>query len=133
MADLSRSAKKFGGWPCRDHGLEIVRHQHPLGLHVTENCEREAGASLAAPACSAHVIAGKRLAVLISNCHRKLRHQYRRSPLWAMVSDITGHGSTYSVEICLQCGYDPNQNCGLENLKASAPNAGAEPRRDCEL
>lgn len=51
-----------------------------------------------------------------------LRHRYRKTPLWAMVSDITSHGSTYSVEICLQAGYDPNQNCGSEKLKASAPN-----------
>lgn len=69
-----------------------------------------------------HVISGKRLACLIANCHRLLRHKYRKTPLWAMVRDITSHGSTYSVEICLQAGYDPNQNCGVAKLKASAPN-----------
>ncbi len=71
---------------------------------------------------SAHVIGGNRLACMIANCHQLLRHKYRKTPLWAMVSDITGHGSTYSVEICLQAGYDPNQNCGLAKLKASAQN-----------
>ena len=75
------------------------------------------------PAGSAHVIAGNRLACLIANCHQMMRHRYRKTPLWAMVSDITSHGSTYSVEICLQAGYDPNQNCGSAKLKASMPNA----------
>jgi hypothetical protein len=73
--------------------------------------------TLAPDTVKTHIIEGNRLAIMISNCHRLLRHKYRNSPLWAMVSDITGHGSTYSVEICLQCGYDPNQNCGCEKLK----------------
>ena len=64
-----------------------------------------------------HVIAGNRLACLISNCHRLLRGKYKGSPLWAMVSDITSHGSTYSVEICLQSGYDPNQKCSVKELR----------------
>ena len=80
---------------------------------------QKACAGFAASGGSAHVIAGNRLACLIANCHRLLRHKYRSSPLWAMVSDITSHGSTYSVEICLQAGYDPNQTCGVKTLKAS--------------
>lgn len=64
-----------------------------------------------------HVIEGARLRSLIFNCHSLLRHKYRKSPLWAMVSDITGHGSTISVEICVQCGFAPGQDCGQKELE----------------
>jgi len=68
-----------------------------------------------------HVIAGRRLTCAIANCHRMLRHRYRKSPLWALVSDITGHGSGHSIEICLQCGYDPHGSAGLKTLKLKSP------------
>ncbi len=92
-------------------------------MNTETTLERPAIPPLPPATGSAHVIGGNRLACLIANCHRLLRHKYRKTPLWAMVSDITSHGSTYSVEICLQAGYDPNQNCGVAKLKASAPNA----------
>jgi hypothetical protein len=91
-------------------------------MNDQETLSAERGADSGAARGSAHVIAGNRLACLIANCHRMMRHRYRRTPLWAMVSDITSHGSTYSIEICLQAGYDPNQNCGSAKLKASVPN-----------
>lgn len=65
----------------------------------------------------AHVIEGVRLRCLIANARRLLRRQYRTSPLWALVSDLTGHGATVSGEICRQCGYDPMQLCGTKDLQ----------------
>jgi hypothetical protein len=73
-----------------------------------------------------HVIAGKRLTCLISNAHRLLKGRYRQSPLWALVSDLTGNGSTTSVDICRAAGFDPSQPCGSKYLKTIAVNHGAE-------
>jgi hypothetical protein len=67
---------------------------------------------------SAHVITGQRLTCLISNAHRLLKRRYRSSPLWAMMSDLTGNGSTIAAEICRAAGYDPSQPCGAKYLKA---------------
>lgn len=67
-----------------------------------------------------HVIAGQRVTCLISNAHRLLKARYRKSPLWAMVADLTGNGSATSAEICQAAGYDPSQPCGAKYLKASA-------------
>ena len=47
---------------------------------------------------SAHVIAGQRLTCLISNAHRLLKGRYRKSPLWSLVADLTGNGSTTSTQ-----------------------------------
>lgn len=93
---------------------------------MSNDCNRErevnGGTPFAEARGLAHVIGGNRLACLIANCHRLLRHKYRQSPLWSMVADITGHGSTISCEICKQAGYDPHQSCGAKDLKRSAPN-----------
>ena len=62
-------------------------------------------------------ISGTELEKLIENCHRLLRAQYRTSPLWALVSDITGHAASFACDICVQCGYNPNQPCGAEKLQ----------------
>ena len=64
-----------------------------------------------------HVIAGPRLACLISNAHRLLKARYRKAPLWALVADLTGNGSLTSAEICRAAGYNPNQPCGAKYLK----------------
>lgn len=63
------------------------------------------------------VIEGRHISALISNAHRLLGHHYRRTPLWALVSDLTGHGSTMSCRLCKEAGYDPCQPCGPEKLK----------------
>ena len=39
-----------------------------------------------------------------------MRNKYRNIPLWAFVSDITGHGSGYSSQICHECGWVPDQD-----------------------
>lgn len=67
-----------------------------------------------------HVITGNRLRVLIINAHRLLGQKYRGSPLWALVSDLTGHGCTVSCEICQNVNLDPCQPCGAKQLRETA-------------
>ncbi len=77
-----------------------------------------------------YAISGQRLTTMISCAHRLLRSRYRGSPLWALVSDLTGHGSTISAEICQQAGYDPCQPCGSKMLKRPIHNTtGSSPGR----
>lgn len=63
-----------------------------------------------------HKIEGDRLALIIRNAHRILRHTsaYRGAPLWVMVRDLTGHGSTVSKEICFECGINPYSTSELK-------------------
>lgn len=63
------------------------------------------------------VIEGVRLRCLIVNAHSLLRNKFRKSPLWAMVSSLTGHGSTASCEMCRSVGLDPHQLSGAEQLQ----------------
>lgn len=44
--------------------------------------------------------------LMLVNAHSQIRHRYRKTPLWAFVKDITGYGSTSSVEVCKECGWD---------------------------
>lgn len=66
---------------------------------------------------SEYKIEGARLHTLICNAQRLLGKRYKKSPLWSLVSDLTGHGSTISTEICQQCGIDPGQPCDSKYLK----------------
>lgn len=69
--------------------------------------------------CSSHAITGSRLRVLIINAHRLLGRKYRGSPLWSLVSDLTGHGCTVSTEICQSVNLAPCQPCGGKELRES--------------
>lgn len=69
------------------------------------------------PIAEPPVIAGERLRCLIMNAHRLLRPKYRGSPLWALVSDLTGYGSTTSCHICRSVGLEPVQMCDEVTLK----------------
>jgi hypothetical protein len=62
-------------------------------------------------------IHGETARLIIANAHQVLRYKYRGTPLWALVKDLTGHGSGYSQEICLSADYDPDQMCGVAHLK----------------
>lgn len=75
---------------------------------------------------SEHGITGQRLTCLISCAHRLLKARYRKQPLWVLVRDLTGNGSTTAVELCRSAGYDPSQPCGPKYLKTSVPNAHRE-------
>jgi hypothetical protein len=59
-------------------------------------------------------IAGNRVASLIHNAHSMLAKTYHGRALWTLVSDLTGHGSTESIRLCLAVELDPHQQCGTE-------------------
>lgn len=67
------------------------------------------------------LIQGETARLIILNVHRIVRHKFRRIPLWSLVSDVTGHGSGYSYDICLSANLDPNQYAGASNLKNHTP------------
>jgi len=105
--------------------------KQPEPSRKTETANRRA----VQPDGSAHGIMGQRLTTLISCAHRLLKARYRKQPLWVLVRDLTGNGSTTSAELCRAAGYDPSQPCGPKYLKASAPNVpderpGAKPQKD---
>ena len=64
-------------------------------------------------------ISGQQARLVIKNCHLLLRknRRYKGLPLWSMVSDIAGHGSGYSIEICRSASLDPHQLCTANKLK----------------
>lgn len=68
------------------------------------------------------LISGQTARIIIKNAHALLRYKCRKSPLWSMVSSITGHGSGYSWEICVSANLDPGQDCGVAHLKDYSPN-----------
>lgn len=67
-------------------------------------------------------------AVSVVRSHRKWRGQ----PLWTLVSEMTGHGSTYSMEICEDVGFDPHHKIG-DHLarRPEAPAKPAQETKDC--
>lgn len=58
-----------------------------------------------------------RLRCLFQNAHRLLKRRYSGLPLWSLVSDLTGYGSTVSGEICMRLNLDPHQDCKIKTLK----------------
>jgi hypothetical protein len=46
----------------------------------------------------------------LSACHSVCHEmrKFRGMPLWVFVQEITGHGSTYSMDICRRFGWDPH-------------------------
>lgn len=47
---------------------------------------------------------------VLRNAHRIIaldKRAYNRVPLWSFVSEITGHGSGYSTQICRDLGWEP--------------------------
>ena len=73
------------------------------------------------------LISGQRARIIIKNAHALLRHKFRGIALWSLVSQITGHGSGYSSQICETANLDPFQKCGPERLKDFLPNTKDEP------
>lgn len=62
-------------------------------------------------------MSGSNARTIIINCHAIMRNKFRGSELWSLVSQITGHGSGYSVEICKSANLDPFQPCGVKHLR----------------
>lgn len=57
-------------------------------------------------------IAGNRVRSVIVNAHSMMASRYRGRALWGLVSDLTGHGSTESIRLCVAVELDPHQKCG---------------------
>jgi hypothetical protein len=53
---------------------------------------------------------------VILNAHRMLRRFYRGRTLWGLVCDLTSYGSTSSIKICREHGFDPHQDCWNQRL-----------------
>ncbi len=53
---------------------------------------------------------------MLANAQRELKKQYAGRPLWALVKAITGYGSTTSTQICMECGWNPEQDCSVDIL-----------------
>jgi hypothetical protein len=50
------------------------------------------------------------LRTLIRNCALPAgRRKIGARPRWSIVSDLTTHGSTYSMQLCWWAGVDPNE------------------------
>lgn len=67
------------------------------------------------------LISGETARIIIKNAHVLLRHKFRGMVLWSLVSDITGHGSGYSAQVCESANLDPFQKCGVGGLKDLPP------------
>lgn len=63
------------------------------------------------------LISGVAARIIILNAHRIMRHKYRGRPLWALVSDITGHGAGYSWDVCDSANLNGGQNAGAARLE----------------
>lgn len=51
--------------------------------------------------------------LVLCNAHRLLRKQFKNMPLWSFISEMTGHGSNYSASLCLQLGWNPDQDASI--------------------
>jgi hypothetical protein len=65
---------------------------------------------------------------------RIAKKSYRRGPLWALVMEICGTGSTTACAICRECGWDPDQDASKEVKwnPDGAPHPGPLPRGEGE-
>ena len=50
--------------------------------------------------------------LMIVNAHALIKSKYKNRVLWAFIADICGVGSTSACEICRECGWNPDQDCG---------------------
>jgi hypothetical protein len=63
-------------------------------------------------------MSGDEARTIILNCHRLLGKKlpFVGSPLWSLVSQVTGHGGSFSADICVSANLDPQQKCGAKSL-----------------
>jgi len=66
-------------------------------------------------------ISGDTARLIIANVHGFAPRRFRGSPLWSLVSHITGHGCGFSQEICISANLDPHQRCGSGRLADCKP------------
>lgn len=62
-------------------------------------------------------ISGDAARAIIVNVKNLVYRQYKNTPLWSLVSDITGHGSGYSRDVCKSANLDPNQTVTARPLR----------------
>ncbi len=62
-------------------------------------------------------ISGEVARAIIINVKNLVYRQYKKAQLWSLVSDITGHGSGYSRDVCKSANLDPNQLITARPLK----------------
>jgi len=62
-------------------------------------------------------LSGPHAGLIIRNVARIAARKYTHRPLWALVSDITAHGSTVSKMICVAANLDPHQTITVKSLK----------------
>jgi hypothetical protein len=48
---------------------------------------------------------------LVNAINMMTKRHKRSVPLWSLVGEITGHGSGYSILICVANKWNPNQQC----------------------
>lgn len=46
---------------------------------------------------------------LLRNAAQAISRTHRQKPVWWMVSQVLGIGSTSAREVCKECGWDPNE------------------------
>lgn len=51
-----------------------------------------------------------KLEFVLRNAHRLLRMKYKGRPLWSLVRDVSGCGSTVSRKLCARYGWDADQD-----------------------
>lgn len=61
-------------------------------------------------------VGDEQMRCIITNAHQLLRRKMRRQPLWSLVQQVFGNGSTTSAIICKQVGLDPDRDCGAKEL-----------------
>lgn len=59
----------------------------------------------------------ERLRLLIINANHISGNRYKLSPLWSLVADLFGHGSTEACNICNMAGLNPHQACGIGRME----------------
>lgn len=71
---------------------------------------------------------GDRLAPerLLRAAHRLVRRkrEYCGKPLWSFIGDMTGHGSTISMDICKDFGWNPHANVNADLPRAAVQASG---------
>lgn len=72
-------------------------------------------------------ISGEAAREIITNVKNITWRRYLKAPLWSLVADITGHGSGYSISVCLSANLNPHQLISSKPLQNNEPNLPRTP------
>ncbi len=76
-------------------------------------------------ASRSRLLDGRSREVILRNTFLAMRRmrEWRGCTLWSWVGAVTGHGSGYSLQICVELGWDPDMKIGpTANLPRPSPN-----------